>query len=274
MEDKNKKKINVWSPRMDLLLVRSVLLHEPYQFKARTQKSGASWNLIAESLNTNDIFIMNVDNRACRERTANLRAKRAEVVKYEENASGITPEITETDCIIDEIIERISEFEVIFSLENDKNEAKEASDKKAAEDVRLQALESYGSTKKRKAGEDLDTSNDSTGSASGKKKQRTSGNDAIACLQDAALKKDEMQKEELSLKGEMFRYEKDKFKEELKLRREQFDIAREREKNQNNYNMSLLNNMQEDRRQQQQQNQQMMAMMLSLVKNMSRQAQN
>ena len=58
------KFINVWSDSMDNLLLRSVLLYEPYQNKPRTKESGVAWKELADELNRSDDFKRPVDSRA------------------------------------------------------------------------------------------------------------------------------------------------------------------------------------------------------------------
>ena len=264
-----KKNINVWSLNMDENLLKTILLVEPYQHKSRTKESGYAWKLIAEQMNESNLIKMTVDARACRERFALLKTKRADVLKREERASGIAPTANECDKILDEILDRIEEFGDILSVEKDLEKLDAKHDRKVAEDIRLQALESYSATRKRKQEDDLDSSIESSSGSSTKKSKSSGGKETMILLREAAERKETMQKEEMSLKTQMLNFEKEKQKnieEELKFRKEQLDIEREREERQNDFHTQLLRNMQDDRRQQQQ-NQQMMAMMHSLVNN-------
>ena len=60
----------VWSPLKDELLLREVLLIEPYKHKTRSREKGSSWKTIANNLcsSSNDEIYFKVDARAVRER--------------------------------------------------------------------------------------------------------------------------------------------------------------------------------------------------------------
>ena len=137
---------------MDENLLKSILQYEPYQFKSRTKESGNAWKTISEDLNSNSsgLFRTIVDARGSRERFALLKSKRIDTIKYEEKATGITPEITESEKLMDDIIERCEEFKEILSVERDVDQINQSKDRRAAEDIRLQALETYSASKKRK----------------------------------------------------------------------------------------------------------------------------
>ena len=94
----NGKRLTVWSETMDEHLLRATLFQEPYKYTARTKMSGKSWILIATALSENQHFPGQVDARACRER-------------YTQRASGISPDDLKNNKIMDEIIERMAEFE-------------------------------------------------------------------------------------------------------------------------------------------------------------------
>lgn len=147
MENKenNKKKL-VWSDEMDEVLLKEVILYEPYQFKCRTKESGNAWKAISESLSRFHPVFINIDSRACREWFTLLKTRRENELKLEEKASGISPDETEKNRALDEIIERVKEFEKTVETKTDTAIA----DRKIGEHIRLQAMETFCETKKRK----------------------------------------------------------------------------------------------------------------------------
>ena len=214
-----------------------------------------------------------VDARGSRERFTLLKSKRIDTNKYEAKATGINPDIAEDDKLMDDIIERCHEFKEIISVERDVDQINQGKDRRAAEDIRLQAMETYNVSRKRNE-LDLDSSrvSDSTDTipTRSKKSRISAGTETMQLLKEASEKKEEGYCEEQAYKASMlsFQMEKEKrLKEELDLKREQLALDAETKRNQNNFNVQLLRNVQEDRVQQQQQNQQLMGMMLSMMQN-------
>ena len=73
-------------------------------------------------------------------------------MRAEENASGIAPpDLTPVEEALEDIIERELEMEIIQSQEDDEKGKKLEKDKTTAEEMRLQSLETFAETKKRKA---------------------------------------------------------------------------------------------------------------------------
>ena len=90
--------------------------------------------------------------------------RHAQKLREEEKASGIKVETSELDNLLEEIIEREKNVKAkIESQDMDKNKKAEK-EKATAEEVRKQAMERMGDTKKR------ENSNDESGIANGKKR--------------------------------------------------------------------------------------------------------
>ncbi|KAK3699225.1 hypothetical protein QZH41_011270 [Actinostola sp. cb2023] len=84
-------------------------------------------------------------------------------MKDEEKQSGISPEISEVDQAIMEIIDMEEASEVEMKQNSEKKKDKIESERKGAEEVRKKAMEKCGDTQKRKArvkGDDSDDDND------------------------------------------------------------------------------------------------------------------
>ena len=219
----------VWNNEKDELLCREVLLLEPYQFKVRSRERGNVWKNIADALNrisTENIYFR-VDARAVRERCALLINRQIEKEKSEIKQSGISPEETPLDEAIKSIIDRMRECEEEQENQNKENSQKDQKEKKAAEDIRLKAMESLAETKARKRGS-LSEDDESPKSS---KKRRSSGSDTLQYLREKAESDKELRRQELELQ-----------REEVAMRYAQFQHA-------------------------QQQSQQMMAIMLQLLQN-------
>ena len=171
---------------MDVVLLKEVILYEPYQYKMRTKESGNAWKAIADTLsNCQPIFThVWLDPRSCRERFNLMKSKREMELKREEKASGISPEDTEKNRALDELIEKIREF---GELTLAKTETDAAIDKKAGEDIRLQAMESLGESRKRK--EEYDEAKPGPS-----QKRGISSSDTLSYLKEVAEQKEKMPK--------------------------------------------------------------------------------
>ena len=179
-----------WSRQNDVLLCTEIRVRQPYKFKKCSNERGKIWTEIASTLNSNEEVKFHVTQRGVRERYEGLKAKYLEKIKNEEKASGISPEVTELDSLLEEIIEKESLAE--SSRESDSAIKKNEEERKIAEDLRNTAMESMGETKKRSVeSEEGDTS---------VKRKRRSGSDAVEYLRERAEKEIKIREEELVLK--------------------------------------------------------------------------
>ena len=99
-----------WKPECDLLLLQEIIVSEPYQYKVSTRERGKIWEDITERLNANDAFAHRLgQKRAVRDRYALLSRKYKKKMTEEKRASGISPEMSEIDKLLEQIIERFEE---------------------------------------------------------------------------------------------------------------------------------------------------------------------
>ena len=176
-------RIMVWNNEKDELLCREVLLMEPYQYKARSWEQGNVWKQIADALNlisTENTFFR-VDAHVVRERCSLLTNCQPEKGKSELKRSGISPEDTPLDNAIKNIINRMRECEE--EQENQDNEnIRKSKERKAAEDMRLTAMENLAESKTRKRVSLIEYDE----SPKNSKKQRSSGSDTLQYLREKA----------------------------------------------------------------------------------------
>ena len=102
----------------------------------------------------------------------------------EEKASDISPEFTELDQALEDIVERANEAQEELAVENDKNRKNVEKEKITAEDIRKRSMESLGETKARE-------------NAGKPKKQKTS---CLEYFKEKHDKKIELRREEIELK--------------------------------------------------------------------------
>ena len=250
----------VWNVSMDELLLREVLLYEPYQYKRKTTESGNAWKAIANTLlNCEEVFC-SIDTRATRERFNLILSKRQAEVRSELKATGISPDETEKSRLLDEIIDQIAECE--RTLESKATVA--VNDKKIGENVRLLAMESFGESRKRKAEENGDEEKSAGGTSS--KRGRTS-NETLNYLKEIAEQKDKKVEEDLRTRNEQMDFEREKMRQDRELREQEI-------KNQRDFNIMMMNQMQAERQAAQQQNAQLMAALVNCMQNIQQNNNN
>lgn len=229
-----------WTSSHDVLLGREILLFELWKFRAGSRERGQCLDRIADSLNELQDPCFNVTQKSIRDRLKILERDFTKKNRSEINASGISPEKSEIDGIMEDFMERKEEQEKEFEKVSEKAEK----DKQSAEDARNKAMERLSETKRR-AGDDPP------------KKKRKSGSDAVQYLQEKAEKDYEIRKQELELK---------KNHDEMKMQ-QQRDMMRQFQQQQENQQKQSEQMMQMQMmimQQQQQQNQALLGLMAKL----------
>ena len=110
---------------------------EPYRAKEGTVGRAQAWKRIANNLNKRAEF--KVKKRSVRDHYMVLveKFKKKTVTSQEFKTSGISPEITELDMLLEEIIERAEVYEQSRDEENDKAREKIEKEQEQAKDIRL-----------------------------------------------------------------------------------------------------------------------------------------
>ena len=185
-----------WTEEHDLILVREMLANSPFAGTKRgTVQRGRKWNEIAEQLLQVEAPKFKVDQRGVRERYALLAKAYRKKIREEERSSGIsTPELTEVEQALEDLIVREDEADR-DQQETVAQKRKVKEDKKDAEEVRKRAMERLGDRTKR-------SENEGKG-----KKRRSSGNNTLEYLKERNERLDEVKKEELELKKQELQQE-------------------------------------------------------------------
>lgn len=216
-----------WSKQHDVLILREVLVSEPFRFRKGSAEKGKIWTEIADRLNDCREASFKVNQRSVRERCSLLETKFRKKTRDEERASGISVEVSEQDVLLEEILEKEQAAEV----ELDVAKGKKVDDKNKAEEMRRKAMERMS---KRKVDDTEEGSEGTSGASGSKRSRRRSGSDTIEYLKE---------------KGEM----------ERELKEKELEIRKTEAENQKDMMTMLL-------QQQQQQTQAMMAMIQQLAK--------
>ena len=231
-----------WTARHDILLCREMLVEEPFKHRKGSNERGKGWTNIANNVNNLEEKKFKVSQRGVRERFERLQKRYLDKMKMEAAASGISPpEETELDVLPEEITERENVAE--GSRDSEKGMKKAQAERKTAEAMRREAMETFGETRKRCQDQDQQEKTP--------KRKRRSGGDAVDFLRERS-------EEDLRLRAE-----------ELEVRKKQQQLEDEKQdkvlKRQSNM-MEVMQNMQLAMfQQQQQQNAAMMALIQKLT---------
>lgn len=192
------RELFIWKAEHEKMLLTEIETIELYQFKAGTKERGSAWTEIANRLT---VLGLKVTQRSVREKFDRLMKDYLKKDSEEKKESGVEVEFGELDQALEDIKERMAEFEE----QREGAEQKQKKDKAAAEEMRRQATEKLSETKKRKAAANLEDQDLDEKSPAGKKKKSTSMVDVVQ--ETIELKKwqqecnDELKKRELELRA-------------------------------------------------------------------------
>ncbi|KAL9976910.1 hypothetical protein ACROYT_G014252 [Oculina patagonica] len=225
-----------WNEEKDITLCHEVLQLEPYKAKEKTVGRAQAWEKIANILNKRAGF--KVSKRSVREHYVVLVEKFKKKTSQELKASGISPEPTELDRLLEEIIERAEACMQSRDEEDDKAREKIRKEQEQAKDIRLKAMESLSETKKRL---DVDGENQPK-----QKKRRSNGTEMVSYLRERATEENKLKEKDIELKS--VQLEKEAERQQLL------------DKQHNNLMEVLLQQQQQQQQFQQQQQQQFLQM--------------
>lgn len=240
-----------WNAAKDIKLCQEVLQIEPYKAKEKTVQRAQAWQKVADNLNKQAEF--KVTKRGVSDHLKILVEKFKKKTSQELKASGISPQPTELDRLLEEIVERMEASEQSRDEEDDKEREKIRKEQAQAKDVRLKAMESLSQTKKR-----VDSTGDGE-SPPKAKKRRSNGTEMVAYLRERAS-------EEVGLK------ERDIAMKEMQIEKEA-DRQQLLDRQHNSLMELLLKQQQQQQQFQQQQQQQFMQMQAVITQQQQQQHQ-
>ena len=95
-----------WTPDHEVMFLREVVLHDLFQHKEGSRERGLCLEGIAESLNIVETVWFKVDQRALRDKLKKLLQLFVTNKNQEAKQSGINPDHTELDDLLQEIYDR------------------------------------------------------------------------------------------------------------------------------------------------------------------------
>lgn len=231
----------VWTDYHDILLCREILAKNPFQFKKSSTQRGQVWLEIATNLSCirEPKFKTDLDQRAVRERYNLLSTKLRRKLSSEEKASGIDPDMSEVEDMVEELIQIEDDLAERRRLNDEENKRKAEVDKENANDIRVKAMEKLGETKRRKENEAEVQKKD--------KRRRSNGSETIQYLREKNELMIKFRMEDKELEKQKQNEERNKHDEFMKMMMQQ----------QQQFQAMIM-------QQQQQQNQLMMAVISKL----------
>ena len=204
-----------WTEPHDIYFLREMMLCQPWEHKKGSTERGETWARLAANLSKCSKLVFHVTQRSLRDRYLLLERKHKKKVFDEENASGISPEDTEIEQLMNEIVDLFEESDQ-FEKDKKKKLEEEAAD---IEEMRKASLESFRETKERKRQR-----------SPSKKKTRTSGASAISFIREKVAIEGEQKKSELQLKREEMEWKKEEKKMEMVLKEKEIEMRKEEHK--------------------------------------------
>ena len=101
-----------WSEENDVLFLRELLVSSPFKFKAGSRKRDKVWDAVADVLNGIEKPNFKVEQQALWDHLNKLLKEYRRKKAYEEKASGIDVDTTETDVLLEEILQLQKESEL------------------------------------------------------------------------------------------------------------------------------------------------------------------
>ena len=217
--------------------------------KEKTVNRAQAWKTIADNLTKQPDF--KVSKRSVRDRFSGLVDKFKKKTSKELSASGISPEPTELDRLLEEITERMEVSEQMIDDEDEKARAKVQLEQKQAQDIRLKAMEVLSQTKKR-------SEEEQKSSQPKCKKGRSNGSEVVEYLWETA--NEEMALKEKDVEVRSKQVEKESNRQQL-LDQQHHDL------------MAMLLTQQQQQQQQQQEQQQQFMQMQTIMAQQQQQQQ-
>ena len=185
----------------DILLCHEILVEKPYRFKHGSRECGQCWDKIANSLSHVKKPRFIVDQRSVRDHFLKLERLHKRKMAAEGRASGISPEITELDEALQDIIESIEGAHEELAKGEERKERNAEQEKETAENVRKRSMERLAETRDRESPE------------SAKKRKKNSLGDMVEYLREKNERELKIKREELELKKREMALKKRKLRE-------------------------------------------------------------
>lgn len=200
-----------WTEEHETLMLRELMLVQPWQHRKGSVERGEDLENLAKSLNNIKEPKFRVSQRSVRDHYILLEKRFRRKNREEERASGISPEESELDELLQEIVEMFDESDKV--VEEKKKKAEEETTK--IEEMRKRSLETFKESAKRSTEE----SQQALGNAPDKRR-RASGSDTMSYLKQKAESDERLKREKVDVKKK----ELDLHIKEQEERQQQFEL--------------------------------------------------
>ena len=190
-----------WTRQHDIEFCKEVVASKLFETKKRSAERAQVWEAIAKNLEKMEFPKFKVEQRSVRDRFKRLIKQFRKKENDERRASGISPELTELDTLLEEISEKEEASEALAAemVENEKKRLQE--DQMAGQEMRKRAMETLSETQKR---------NPKINQDGPKRKVRKGGDTALAFLAEKAEKERKLKEESNRLERERQEMEREK----------------------------------------------------------------
>ena len=178
-----------WTEEKDVIFCREILVSNLFSTKKSSPERGQVWNDIADTLCQLQQPTFRVNQKSVRDHYKKLVMGHKRKMRDELNASGISPDQTEIDKLLEEIVEKEIALEAEKENVDYENNRRIELERLAADDMRRKAMETQAQTRKAEESNTIP-----------KKKRRSNGSETIAYLQEKAEIEMKVRKEEMELK--------------------------------------------------------------------------
>ena len=242
-----------WTNEHDVEFCKEVIASKLFETKKRSAERAQVWEAIAKKLEKMEYPKFKVEQRSVRDRLKKLIKQFRKKENDERRASGISPELTELDTLLEEISEKEEASETLAADMGEREKRRLEEDQMAGQEMRKRAMETLSETQKRNTKIDQD---------SPKRKVRKGGNTALAFLAEKAEKETKLKEESNRLERERQEMEKEKTDKFMQQQNDMLTAILEMQRQQNNQvqasQMVLM-------QQQQQQGQALIALLSKIV---------
>lgn len=190
-----------WTEQHDVEFCKEILVSRLFETKKKSIERGQVWQEIAKKLEQMEYPCFSLDQRSVRDRFRRLLLQFRKKDRQEKSASGISPEQTELDVLLEEVNAREEASETLAAEAGAQEKRKTEVDKEAAEEMRKRAMENLSETKRRNEG-------DQSGP---KRKVRKGGNSTFEYLREKGEKERVLKEESHRLERERMEMEKEKY---------------------------------------------------------------
>jgi hypothetical protein len=209
----------------DVEFCKEVVAFKLFETKKRSAERAKVWEAIAKKLEKMEYPKFKVEQRSVRDRLKKLIKQFRKKENDERRASGISPELTKLDTLLEEISEKEEASETLAADMGEREKRRLEEDQMAGKEMRKRAIETLSETQKRNTKIDQD---------SPKRKVRKGGNTALAFLAEKAEKETKLKEERNRFERERQEMEKEKTDKVMQQQNDMLTVILEMQRQQNN----------------------------------------